>query len=285
MVLLIKNPYDFYKVLTFKWHMSEFETSWNISLQISYLSEATVANFQNNGKIQILCVDNDFAFGWETLFKQSNGLISVIWTLLHWKQRLRDDMLTLKRGHTDTNDAEHSGCPNLAVVSKNSTILFWSMLSWNCGRYQRSWRYQKAVYSPFCMNICQWGGCVQSECCVCSQLNKNALTIQSFVCNTKEILHKYVTMDETWIHHFTPKSNQQSAEWTAAGESQPKMQMSAGKVLACVFWDVQNYMNCASNCFQTHPILQIWPPPTSGCLQRKRFGSNKEVILETEAYF
>ena len=47
-------------------------------------------------------------------------------------------------------------------------------------------------------------------------------------------------VDETWIHHFTPESNQQSAEWTAAGEScpkQPKTQISAGKVLASIFWD------------------------------------------------
>ena len=43
MAPLIKNPYDFYKVLTFKWHVSKFEPSRIISLQISYLSEATVA--------------------------------------------------------------------------------------------------------------------------------------------------------------------------------------------------------------------------------------------------
>ena len=36
--------------------MSKFKSNWIISLQISYLSEATVANFQNNGKISILCV-------------------------------------------------------------------------------------------------------------------------------------------------------------------------------------------------------------------------------------
>ena len=56
MAPLIENLYDFYKVLTFKWHMSKFETSRIISLQISYLSEATVANFQNNGKIWISSV-------------------------------------------------------------------------------------------------------------------------------------------------------------------------------------------------------------------------------------
>ena len=52
-------------------------------------------------------------------------------------------------------------------------------------------------------------------------------------------------MDEIWIHHFTPELNQLSAEWTAAGESrlkQPKMQISAGKVLASIFWDVQDIL-------------------------------------------
>ena len=37
MVLQIKNPYDFYKVLTFKWHMSKFEPNWIISLQITVI--------------------------------------------------------------------------------------------------------------------------------------------------------------------------------------------------------------------------------------------------------
>ena len=49
-------------------------------------------------------------------------------------------------------------------------------------------------------------------------------------------------MDETWIHHFTPGSNRQSAERTTAGEShpkRPKIQTSAGKVLASIFWDTQ----------------------------------------------
>ncbi|XP_037942839.1 serine protease snake-like, partial [Teleopsis dalmanni] len=39
-------------------------------------------------------------------------------------------------------------------------------------------------------------------------------------------------MDDTWIHHFTPKSKRSSSEWTAAGEphqKRPKAQQSAGK--------------------------------------------------------
>ena len=51
---------------------------------------------------------------------------------------------------------------------------------------------------------------------------------------------RYVTMDDTWIHYYTPESNQQSAEWTAKGENRPKRpktQMSASKVLTSWFWD------------------------------------------------
>ena len=64
--------------------------------------------------------------------------------------------------------------------------------------------------------------------------------LQLFQCYKKEFLHKYVTVGETWIQHFTLDSNQQSAEWTVANKSrpkQPKTQTSAGKVLASIFWD------------------------------------------------
>ena len=66
--------------------------------------------------------------------------------------------------------------------------------------------------------------------------------LQQFQHNKKEFLSKYVTIIETWIYHFTPESDRQPAEWTAAGESHPKWpkkQTLAVKVLACVFWDGQ----------------------------------------------
>ena len=69
--------------------------------------------------------------------------------------------------------------------------------------------------------------------------------LQLFKHNKNEILRKYVTMDETWIHHFTSESNWLSAEWTAAGESHPKWPKtltSAGKVLVSVFLDAQGIL-------------------------------------------
>ena len=64
--------------------------------------------------------------------------------------------------------------------------------------------------------------------------------LELFQRNNKDFFMWYVTMDETWIHHYTPESSRQSAEWTEKGENRPKRpktQMSAGKVLAYVFWN------------------------------------------------
>ena len=56
----------------------------------------------------------------------------------------------------------------------------------------------------------------------------------------KSFLRRYATMDETWIHYYTPETKRSSAEWIAADESRPKRSKTrqrAGKVMASVFWD------------------------------------------------
>ena len=74
------------------------------------------------------------------------------------------------------------------------------------------------------------------------RINDSEWCLQLFQCNKKEFLHKYMTMDGTWIHHFTPESNQQSAEYTAVGETCPKQPKMQSKVLASVFWDAQGIL-------------------------------------------
>lgn len=63
--------------------------------------------------------------------------------------------------------------------------------------------------------------------------------------NSVDFLRRFVTMDETWIHHYTPETKQQSKQWTAKGEPAPKKAKtvpSAGKVLASVFWDAKGVL-------------------------------------------
>lgn len=63
--------------------------------------------------------------------------------------------------------------------------------------------------------------------------------------NSKEFLRRYITMDETWIHHYTPESNRSSAEWVEKGgkrKKRVKTSQWAGKVMASVFWDAHGIL-------------------------------------------
>ena len=49
-----------------------------------------------------------------------------------------------------------------------------------------------------------------------------------------------VTVDETWVHYYEPENKAQSRQWVGPGSLRPKkfkMQSSAGKVMATVFWE------------------------------------------------
>ena len=72
------------------------------------------------------------------LFKQSNGLISVIWTQLHRKQWLRDGMPTLNVV-VQTQMMLNAQIAQIQQLSqktpKISTNLFWPIINWSCMRY------------------------------------------------------------------------------------------------------------------------------------------------------
>ena len=60
-----------------------------------------------------------------------------------------------------------------------------------------------------------------------------------------DFVRRCIAMDETWIHHYTPESKQQSKQWTQGGCSAPKKTRSvpsAGKVMALVFWDAEGIL-------------------------------------------
>ena len=107
--------------------------------------------------------------------------------LVRREQRLRDGMLTLNVV-VKTQMMLNTQVVQIRQLSrktpKNSTNSFRPIVNWSCVRLQRSWRYRKAVYPSFCMNIYLWERYIQSGCCVCSQSIKNKVSmIQSVVCN------------------------------------------------------------------------------------------------------
>jgi len=69
--------------------------------------------------------------------------------------------------------------------------------------------------------------------------------LERFNKNKTDFMRRLITMDETWIHHYTPESKQQSKQWTEADCSAPKKTRSvpsAGKVMASLFWDAEGIL-------------------------------------------
>ena len=60
-------------------------------------------------------------------------------------------------------------------------------------------------------------------------------------CRSKEndFLLRLVTVDEIWVHYFEPRNKAQSRQSVGPRSKKFKMQPSAGKVMATVFWDAQ----------------------------------------------
>ena len=60
-----------------------------------------------------------------------------------------------------------------------------------------------------------------------------------------ELFSRIVTTDETWVHHCTPETKEQSKVWKTRDETAPKkakVTLSAGKIMATVFWDAQGIL-------------------------------------------
>ncbi|UYV61536.1 hypothetical protein LAZ67_1005210 [Cordylochernes scorpioides] len=63
--------------------------------------------------------------------------------------------------------------------------------------------------------------------------------------NGDQLFSRIVTGDESWVHHSTPETKRQSMVWKKPEESTPKkgkVSISAGKVMAIVFWDCKGVL-------------------------------------------
>ena len=71
---------------------------------------------------------------------------------------------------------------------------------------------------------------------VCSALLKRFRSKDDF-------LLRLVTVDETWVHYYEPENKAQSCQGVGPGSPRPnkfKTQLSAGKMMASVFWDAKS---------------------------------------------
>jgi histone-lysine N-methyltransferase SETMAR len=79
----------------------------------------------------------------------------------------------------------------------------------------------------------------------CIRMKTSEQCLEHFNKNKTDFVRRFITMDETWIHHYTPESKQQSKQWTEASSSVPKKTRSvpsAGKVMASVVWNAEGIL-------------------------------------------
>ena len=155
-----------------------------------------------------------------------------------------------KRGRTDTNDAERSGRPNEAVIPENMKKILKVVMDNRKVKLREIADIVKISFGSVFIILhkhlgmkklfSKWVPRLLTMEQKQQRIDDSERCLALFTKNKKKFLHRYVTIDETWIRHYTPESNQQSAEWKTAGESRPKRpktQQSAGKVMASIFWD------------------------------------------------
>lgn len=82
------------------------------------------------------------------------------------------------------------------------------------------------------------------------QMRKRVTTSETLLAmirrDPKDFFRRFITVDETWVHHYTPETKEQSKQWRKSGEGPPKKAKSthsAGKVMATVFWDAKGVIH------------------------------------------
>jgi len=69
--------------------------------------------------------------------------------------------------------------------------------------------------------------------------------LDRFQQNKMDFKRRFITIYETWIHHYTPERKEQSKQWIEDGGSalkKAKRVPSAGKFMETVFWDYKNVL-------------------------------------------
>ena len=228
--------------------MSKFEPNWIISLQITVLKLKLLLQIFKTMEESEFCVLRKHCF-----LMGKNTVQAKQWIGKFYLDSAPSETMVkrwyadFKCDRTDTNDAKCSDHPNSAVVLENTKKLHKLILADRKLKLREI--AEELILEGIVFTILHEHLSIRKLCTkwVLDLLTVNQkqrcvddFFLQLFQCNKKEFLHKYVTMDEIWIHHFTLESNLQSAEWTAAGESRLKVQTSVGKLLASVFWDVHS---------------------------------------------
>ncbi|KAF7277039.1 hypothetical protein GWI33_009508 [Rhynchophorus ferrugineus] len=167
------------------------------------------------------------------------------------KSTIKDWHTKFRRVEMSTEDDERSGCPKEMVSDENILKIHKMVLNYRKLRLNEMADTLNISTEPVHHIIHEYMDMRK----LCAKWMPRELTFNqkqrrvddSEQClkmikhNKPEFLRRYVTMDETWLHHFTPKSKRRSSEWTVRHDEptpkRGKTQQSAGKFMASIFWD------------------------------------------------
>ncbi|CAK9826871.1 Histone-lysine N-methyltransferase SETMAR [Anthophora retusa] len=164
------------------------------------------------------------------------------------KSTIIDWYAEFKHSLTNTDDAERSSRPKSAVVPENIKKVLKIVLKDRKVKLREIADTLKisegSVFTILHENLSmhklfsKWVPRLLTPDQKRQRVDDSERCLELFKRDKKDFLRRYVTMDETWIHYYTPESKRSSAEWTAADESRPKRpktQKPAGKVIASIF--------------------------------------------------
>ena len=196
--------------------MSKFEPNWIISLQITFIwVKLLLQIFKTMEKSEFrVLIKHCLLMGKNTVqAKQWLDECYLDSTLL--ETTVKSWYADFEHGRTDTNDAECSGRPDLAVVLENTKKLHKLVLTdcklKLCEIAEELKISEGSVFTILhehlsMINLCsKWVPCLLTVDQKQQHVDESENCFQLFQCNKKQFLHKYVTIDETWIHHFTPE--------------------------------------------------------------------------------
>ncbi|XP_031639759.1 histone-lysine N-methyltransferase SETMAR-like [Contarinia nasturtii] len=137
-----------------------------------------------------------------------------------------------RRGRTSTADAERSGRPKEAIIPEIIQQVRRMLLNDRKVKVREiaesidistgsvvtimhqhlHMKKLLAMWVPHFLNI------DQKE----QRINDSQRCLALYNRNPREFLRRYITMDETWVHHYVPQDKRQSAEWVGPDERPPK---------------------------------------------------------------
>jgi histone-lysine N-methyltransferase SETMAR len=161
----------------------------------------------------------------EKLDKHYGKSVPLIRTVYKWFQ-------IFQSGHMNTSDAKRSGRPVEAttpeIIDKIHDMVmddkrvkvreFASAVGISSERVHNilhqhlNMRKLSARWVPRLLTVDQKQNRVR-----CSKDN-----LQLFQWNPQDFRRRFITVDKTWIHHYTPETKKQSKQWVPSGESAPK---------------------------------------------------------------